>query len=357
MKVQNWPKGVWALLILGAIGLLITPKIQLLKADDSEKSGDKKEDKGVPVHATVVQPEQLANTLKASGTLTPAKAVSLKTESSGRITKLPLEEGEKVQKGQLLLKINSEELEASLQEAEHRKKLLKEQVARKKELLAKEGISQESYDQTKTELASIKAEIENIKAQINKREIRAPFSGTLGLKQVAIGSYVSPATEVINLVQLAPLKIDFSVPGKYSRYIQEGKDIHFKVNGRDTQFKASIYAQEPSIDASTRTLQLRALYPNANKTLVPGSFADISLTLSTNKKALMVPAIAVIPELQGKKVFLYKNGKAYSQKITAGQRTNKQVQVADGIQPGDTIITKGVQKLKDGAPVSIQAMN
>jgi len=355
MHFNNWHKGILVLMLLGVIGFFVIPQLQLLKADDPETSNKTKDAKGIPVHAMTVQPQALSNSLTLTGTVMPSKEVALKTEASGKVTQLPLEEGAKVKKGQLLLKVNASELEAQLKQKQNREKLLKQKLTRKKSLLEKEGISQESFDETKTELESTKAQMELIRAQIEKTEIRAPFDGKLGLKHISIGSYVSPSTKVISLIQKQPVKIDFSIPGEYAKYIENGQPIKFSVNGIDSNLSAKIFAIEPAINIDTRTMEVRAIYPNPQGKVVPGTFAKIKLNLSTVNDALMVPSMAIVPELQGKKVFLYQSGKSKPQPVKTGQRTNTQVQVKEGLSPGDTVITKGVQKLRPGATVYIKA--
>jgi membrane fusion protein (multidrug efflux system) len=358
MHRSKWVKGIGLILLIAATAFLLSPLLQPLNADDSpDKSDDpaKKQPK-TPVHATVATPEALTNTLEVTGTVIPEQQVALKTEASGRITALPLEEGSEVQKGDLLLKINSAELQAELKQAQQQKQLLKQRLDRKAKLLEQKGISQESYDETKTEFESTKAQVALLKAQIAKTTIRAPFSGTLGLKQVNRGSYVSPATEVIQLAKRQPVKLDFSVPGKYAPLIERGQPIRFRPDNQDTTLTATIHAIEPAISQDTRKLQLRARYANDNQLLRPGSFVDIELRLTTDSDALLVPSIAVIPELDGKKVFVYRNGKTYPQPVETGQRTGTQVQVVKGLQPGDTVISKGIQKIRKGTAVTIQAM-
>jgi len=354
MRSQKWLKGFLTLAALGGIAFFLIPYLQPLQADDNQDNKHQKNTRGVPVHATVLKAQKLVNTLAITGTVMPGQKVSLKTEASGKITKLPLKEGDKVEKGATLMQINNAELQARLKQAKNRKKLLNQQVQRKKQLLAKSGISQESYDETKTELESLKAEIELIKAQIRKTEITAPFAGILGLKHVSLGSYVSPATPVVNLVQKQPVKIEFAIPGKYAKNIRKGEQIRFTTDGIDSMMRATIYAVEPAINIATRTLSVRALYPNKKQQLVPGSFVEIDLDLSTDPDALMVPAIALVPELQGKKVFVYQNGESRPRKVETGQRTDTHVQVTSGLSAGDTVITKGIQKLKPGGEVYIK---
>ena len=357
MKHKKWPKGLLALVILGILAFFIIPRVQPSSADEQDKKGEKQKSPAIPVYAKAVKHTELSNTFTTTGTVIPGQDVALQTESAGKITQLPLKEGQKVQKGELLVRINDSELQARLQQAKHRQKLLEQQVERKRKLLAKNGISQESFDETKTELESLKSEVAMINAQIAKKQLRAPFDGTVGLKQVHLGSYVSLQTTVAKLVQKQPVKIDFSIPGKYADDVAEGQTISFRVNGRDSNLKARIYAIEPSIDPSTRTLQIRAMYPNEQEKITPGSFAEVKLNLSKTDQAVMIPSIAVIAELQGKKVFVYRNGKSYPQKIKTGKRTKSMVEVTEGLSPGDTVITKGIQKVRPGAAVKIKAMN
>lgn len=345
------------LLICGVLltAALVVPNLQFLMAQDEDnggKGGKKKQP--TPVYVQVLKTERLIEKLTVSGTVIPAKEVQMTTESSGKITSLPLQEGQYVQKGDLLLKINDKELQARLTRTRHQKKLLEQQVYRKKKLLEQKGISQEEYDQAKTELESIKADIQLIQAQVEKTEIRAPFDGVVGLKHVSEGSYVSPDTRVAMLRQVQPLKIDFSIPGKHAHALEEGQSISFTTNGLDSTRTARIYATESAIETSTRTLHIRALYDNKDRQVMPGSFAEINLSLSSEEGAVMVPAESIISELQGKKVFLYKNGKSIPRTVQTGQRQSQRVQVTKGLSAGDTIITRGIQKIRPSSPVTIK---
>lgn len=337
------------------LAILIIPKLQFLQAQDEESESDKKKDQ-VHVYTQVLRPESVSQQLTVSGSMIPANEVRLTSEAAGKITSLPLQEGQPVQKGELLVKINDNELQARLSKAQSQKKLLEQQVERNKKLLEKEGISQEEYDQKKTELASTKADIEHLKAQLDKTEIRAPFDGVVGLKYVSEGSYVSPNSQIATLRQVQPLKIDFSVPGKYAQSIVEGQSIQFTVNGIDSARQARIYAIESAIETSTRTLQIRAIFDNKNRQILPGNFAEIDLTLASEDGVLMVPTEAVISELQGKKVFIYRNGKSMPQQIQTGQRKADRIEVTKGLNKGDTLITRGIQKVRPGSPVHIKGM-
>lgn len=358
MHFTNLTKALVLLIILGS-GLFITITwFQLLKADDSqsEETEDKSKQRSIPVHATVAEPAPLSDTLEVTGTVIPEQQVDLKAEASGRVTSIPLEEGKRVNKGDLLLEINNAELQAQLKQTKQQKELVKQRLDRKAKLLAQKGISQQSYDETKTEFESLKAEIELLKARIAKTTIRAPFDGTLGLKNVSVGSYVSPSSQVIKIVKSQPVKLEFSIPGKYAPLVETGKSVSFRPDGTDTLLSTKIHAIEPAIDQNTRKLRIRARYPNKNQMLSPGSFVNVYLRLTTDPDALVIPTIAVIPELDGKKIYVYRNGKSYPRPVKTGQRTGTHVQVVEGLRPGDTVITKGIQKIRKGSDVAIRAM-
>ena len=214
-------------------------------------------------------------------------------------------------------------------------------------------ISQEQYDVALNELNTVKAGIKLIHAQIEKTEIRAPFAGQIGLKYVSDGSYITPSTKIATLQNTHPVKIDFSIPEKYAGEMRRGAKVSFRIQGLPSIYQGSVYAIEPKIDQVTRTVQIRAASPNSNGELMPGAFAEIELVLKTIPNALTIPAQAVIPELSGHKVLLYKGGIVQSQPIETGIRTSSTVQIVKGIQAGDTVLTSGILQVRPGSPVNI----
>jgi membrane fusion protein (multidrug efflux system) len=220
-------------------------------------------------------------------------------------------------------------------------------------LLDINGISQSEYDQSLNQLNSLKEDEEFTRAQISKTELRAPFTGVIGLKNVSEGSYVSPAQTIAWFQQIDPVKVDFSIPEKYGSMVSIGDKITFTAsNSRDTM-KGEVYAIQPRIDVSTRTLQVRAISPNKDGKIIPGSFVKVELALKEYNNAILLPTEAIVPVLKGKNVFVFRNGKAESQKIETGIRTDTKVQVVDGILPGDTIITSGIMQLRPGMAVNL----
>ncbi len=307
----------------------------------------------INVKAYVLQQSRLDDRILVTGTVTPNEQVDLQSEIPGKITRILFREGGTVAKGALLVKINDADLRAQLDRAIYRKELAEAKENRQRMLRERDAVSQAEYDVALNELNIAAAEINLIKAQIDKTEIRAPFSGTIGLRYVSEGSYVSPTTKIAGLHSINPVKIDFSVPEKYSNLVRPGNRITFKIQGTDKNYTGTVYAVEPRIDQATRTLQVRAHCENSGGTIVPGAFAQIDLVLKSEGNALMIPTQALIPELNGASVFVSKNGKAEPRKVETGARTESSVQITDGLTPGDTVITSGILQVRPGGTVNI----
>ena len=313
--------------------------------------------KSLSVKAHIIKAEKLANNVITSGTILSNEEVELKGEVAGKIINIYFKEGSSVKKGDLLVKINDAELQAQLAKAKYNLKLLEDREHRQRVLLEREAISQEDYDVSLNELNVVKADIELVKAQVAKTEIRAPFDGVIGLKNVSEGSFVNTETIIATLQDINPIKIDFSIPEKYSGSVKVGDQIRFKVVGKDETYTGKVYAIEPKIDPQTRTLKLRAVYSNAARSILPGSFADVELILHEIQGALMVPTYSIIPELKGQKVFLYRNGKAFPQNVEIGIRTDTRVQITNGLAENDSLITSGILQIRPNSPVTISELN
>ena len=343
---------------LAIIGVVIVALI-ILAIPKLKSSDDKPAVRGfgaagpLPVKVHITKYEALDNKVLTTGTVLANEEVDLKSEVPGKITKILFKEGSYVNKGDLLVKINDADLQAQLQSAKSRLELQKDTEYRQKQLLKKEAISQEDYDMTANQLQVNQAEVELIKAQIAKTEIRAPFGGVIGLKNVSEGSFVTNTTVIASLQNINPIKIDFSIPERYSSMVNVGDEINFSITGNTKKYIGKVYAIEPKIDPVTRTLQLRALCSNTGREILPGSFANIELVLKKIENAILIPSEALIPDLKGQKVFIYRGGKASPQQVGTGIRTDVDVQLTSGINEGDTIITSGMLQLRPGAPVTI----
>ncbi len=340
------------------IGILLSAKFIFFPSESSApdaKSGKSGGPVGSPsnVTASVIEPEKLSNEVYASGTVMANEEVQLHPELSGKVIQLNFEEGSKVVKGQLLVKINDADVQANYKKLQLQNKLAEEKLNRQKQLLAINGISQEEFDILQNQYDVIKAEMEYVVAQIAKTEIRAPFNGVVGLKSVSEGAYVTPATLIASIQQIDPVKIDFSVSEQYSSLVKKGDRISFSIEGNEEKLTAQVFAFEPKIDMATRTLQVRAICSNPKGAIFPGAFARVQLALHDIDSAMMVPTEAVIPDLKGKKVYRIKNGQAEPVKVITGLRTDEKIQITEGLTFGDTIIVRGIMSLKPGAAVKV----
>jgi membrane fusion protein (multidrug efflux system) len=286
-----------------------------------------------------------------TGNILANEAVEIRSEVPGRIQAIGFEEGAQVAKNQLLIKINDDELKAQLLKIEARVELATTEVARKKELFALKGISQEEMDISSNNLRTLQAEEALIKAQINKTEIRAPFSGTIGLRSFSPGAFVTASALLTTLQQTNLLKIDFKVPEKTNRMLAQGQSFTFTTEGSPKTYTAKVYAKESHIDAETRTILVRAICQNSDRQLVPGSFARIKLALNPEQQTISIPAQAVIPVLKGEQAYIVKNGTAAACPVISGVRTDSTVEILQGLNMGDTLILTGLLQLKPGQPI------
>ncbi len=336
------------------IFLLILPKIKN-KNDNALQSNPRI--RQLFVKATVIKPKYLQNKIFSNGALMSNEEVELRTEIAGKIIQILFEEGKHVKRGDLLVKINDAELQATLKKNKSRETLARDKEFRYRQLLEKNLTSQQEYDIALSELNSVLADIEYTLAQIEKTEIRAPFDGIIGLRSVSVGSYISPQTKIATLQNINPIKVDFSVPQKYFGQIKPGKAIYIKVSSTGKTYTGKIYAVEPKIEQNTRAVQARAIVPNEKGELTPGAYVEIEIILEEFNNAILVPSETLVPDFEGDKVFVYRNGKAIPQRVTTGIRTEEQIQILEGLNIGDTLITSGIIQLKANANVKLTSVN
>jgi len=319
------------------------------KGGNGSKLGDKSP--SIAVDVFLAKTVKMNNFISVSGTVLPNEIVELKAEISGRLMKLNAKEGQYVSKGELIAKINDDEYKAQVVKLGFVEKRAKDMQARQKRLLAVEGISREEFDVAESNVNTAQADRDLLMTQLAKTEIRAPFSGKLGLRAISEGAFLTPGTLVTTLVQTNPVKIDFSVPEKYASQVRVGSTVRFTAEGVSTPLSAQIRAISPLIDETLRTLKVRAFSNNASGKLVPGMFVRLDVPLMGDNRSIQIPTQAVVPVLRGKKVYVVRAGKAHELYIKTGVRTEEQVQVLEGLTPGDSVITSSIMALKNGAAV------
>ena len=311
--------------------------------------------RGLNVNAEILNYRTLTDRIVRTGSTMPDEEVDLSFESSGKIVEIYFSEGTHVKAGELLAKINDAPLQAQLKKLQAQVQLATDRVYRQRTLLEKDAVSQEAFEQVQTEYEKLMADIELVKANIAQTELRAPFDGVIGLRMVSEGSYATPSTVVAKLTKVSPIKIEFSIPEGYASQVKNGSRIVFSMeqDGLMKNYNATVYAVESIVDAATRSLKVRARYPNADERIVPGRFVSVEIVRSEIPDALVVPSEAVIPEMGRQIVYLYKNGTAQPQEIVLGLRTEDKVQALEGLQAGDTLLTSGVMQLRTGTKVRI----
>lgn len=340
---------VYSLLVVG-VGVLIAYRIK--SNAEIGKSGNSGPNIST-VSGTILKPSKFEDNISISGTLEANEQIDIRSEVSGIVESINFKEGSQVSEGQILFKVNDIELQAQLSKALTAKKLASENERRAKLLLEKQAISQEEYDIASADYQSANAESELISAQLSKTNVRAPFSGTIGLRSISKGTYVTPTTVVAKLVNTDKLKITFSVPEKYASQIQVGTEMTFTTSDSKENHKATIYAIDPEVDIATRTLRVRAITDNKDHSLYPGAYTNVNLPLETAEDAILVPTESLIPVQNGKRIYIVENGKAKEIDVEIGSRTGSSVRVISGLQPGDTIITYGVMALQNGMPIKV----
>ncbi len=313
-------------------------------------------DNRLAVEGVVLKPDSLRNVIRVTGSAIANAEVEMRSETSGLITQLNLREGSRVSRGQLLVKINDADLKAQRRQFELEMTLAKDTERRQKQLFERGAISQEDYDLALNRLNVIEAQLALVDAQIARTEIRAPFNGTIGLRYVDMGDYLTPATRITILQNIDSIKVDFSVPEQYAGLVDRGDRIQFRVAGVDSTFDGRIFAIEPRIDQASRSLPIRAIAPNRSGRILPGSFVEIEYLLEELTDAVLIPTQSLIPQLQGQIVYVSRAGRATPVNVRTGIRSSTKIQILDGLAFGDTVITTGILQLREGLPLNVTSV-
>lgn len=313
----------------------------------------------VPVQAEgfVVRTKVLSENIQVPGTLLPFETTEIRPEIPGRIIHLDIPEGRIVNKGALLVKLFDGDLQAQLKKLEVQLSIAEKTVERQKALLEISGISQQEYDLSQLQANNLNADIELIKVSIGKTRIVAPYTGKIGLKNISLGAYVTPTNVLTSISQVNNLKLEFTVPEKYSEKMIKGRVVEFNITGSDKTFKASIMATESFVEANTRSLKVRAIVSGNQRELVAGGFANVSLEFGKTDQSIVIPTQAVIPQARDKKVILLNEGKPEFVVVSTGVRDSSYVQVIDGLKVGDTILTTALLAVRPDSKVSLTKVN
>jgi membrane fusion protein (multidrug efflux system) len=305
------------------------------------------------VDGFIVQTQTLNQSIEIPGSLVANESTEIHPEVSGRITYLNVREGAYVTKGSVIARLYDADLQAQKRKLEVQLKMAQQTEDRYNQLQKIGGISRQDYDVTALQVSNIRADLAIIQTEISRTVVRAPFSGKLGLKEISTGAYVTPASVITSIQKTTGLRLDFNVPEKYTSLIKKGQSVNFTVEGSERDYTAVVSATESGIEETTRSLTIRALVKGEATGLVPGGFAKVKLSFAPNEAALMIPTQAVIPQARGKKVYVYKGGKAEFTEVVTGTRDASNVEITSGLTKGDTVIVTGLLGLKPDAKVII----
>ena len=331
---------VWALLLVFA----------LLSCKRGSDNTVKKEKPPVNVDILIAGNTDFSSDIEVNGTVLSEEMISLYPEVSGRLIYLNIPDGAHVKAGTVLARINDADLQAQLQQQNVQLELAAKTEQRLKQLLAVNGVDQATYDAALSQVNLYNANINILKAQIDKTVIRAPFPGSLGLRLVSEGAFVSPSSLIGTLQKTDRVKIDFSIPEAYESMVKPGKIVEIETNAVKEKLTATISAIEPQISTATRNIKVRARLNNG--ILSPGAF--VKVLLNERISGIVVPTNAIIPDAMSNQVVLVKGGKAVFQNVETGIRNKDVVEITTGIQPGDSVIVSGVLFVRPNGFVKIR---
>ena len=309
---------------------------------------------GIAVEASSVKLVRMSQGLTAVGSLRSDESVTIRPEVSGRISEIGFREGQRVAKGATLIRFNTSVQRAELEQADANLGLSKSRLARSRDLFTKGFISTQARDEAESNFKIAQANYDLSQARLNKLEIKAPFSGIVGLRMVSIGDYVKDGQDIVNLEGVDPLKVDFRIPEIYLKQVAAGQALQITLDAFPNQtFQGNVFAINPLVDANGRSIVIRAVVKNVEARLRPGMFARVRLLFSDDRDSVAVPEQSLIPVGDDHYLFKVVDGRAQRNKVEIGQRRNGQVEILQGLAAGDVVVTAGQLKLRDGVQVKI----
>ncbi|MCY7388084.1 MAG: efflux RND transporter periplasmic adaptor subunit [Burkholderiales bacterium] len=310
----------------------------------------------IAVEVSTVKSVRMAQGLTAVGSLRSDESVTIRPEVSGRISEIGFREGQRVAKGSTLIRFDTSVQRAELEQAEANLGLSKSRLERSRDLFTKGFLSSQARDEAESNFKIAQANYDLSQARLTKLEIKAPFSGIVGLRMVSIGDYVKDGQDIVNLEEIDPLKVDFRIPEIYLKQVAAGQSLQITLDAFPNQtFQGSVFAINPLVDTNGRAIVIRAMVKNVEARLRPGMFARVRLLFSDERESVAVPEQSLIPVGDDQYLFKVVDGRAQRLKVGIGQRRDGQVEILQGLTAGDVVVTAGQLKLRDGAQVKIAA--
>lgn len=306
----------------------------------------------VPVEVETAKSDSVRDEIEVVGDIKADESVVIRPEIAGQIKEIHFEEGQGVDEGALLFSMDDEILSAELDDASAALELAKRNFDRSKQLYSRQVGTERTRDEALASMQSGEAKAALARARLSKTKIHAPFSGIVGFREVSVGAYVSAGTDLVRLVKIDPVEIDFRVPERFLPVLAEGQQITARVDALpDREFDGEVFALDNVVDINGRSIRVRARVPNPDGVLRPGMFARVNLTTELRRNAVIVPEGAIVPTLEGEYVYRVVDGKAERTDVTIGRRMTGEVEIVEGLSEGDTVIVAGQQKVQEGAAV------
>ena len=311
---------------------------------------------GAAVEAVKVASAQITKSITAVGSLRSDESITVRPEVAGRIAAIGFQEGQRVPKGATLLRLDPAITQAEVQQAQANLTLAKAKYERAVELQGKGFISGQAKDEAENNLKVAEAGLALTQAKLAKTEVKAPFTGVIGLRVVSVGDYVKEGADIVNLESIDALKVDFRVPEIYLKQVTVGQTLEVNLDALPGKtYEGKVYAINPLVDAAGRAIVIRAQVRNQDTALRPGMFARVRLFTKLPAEALVLPEQAMVPQGDEQFVFRVIDGKAVRTRIEVGQRRDGQVEIVSGLVAGDVVVSAGQLKLRDGMPVAVAA--
>jgi membrane fusion protein (multidrug efflux system) len=307
-----------------------------------------------PVEVAPARAAEAVTQLLSVGTLASDESVAIAAEVPGRISDIGFREGQPVEAGAVLVKLDSALARAELAEAESTLKLANSNFTRATSLSQSGAGTQRARDEALSALETARAAQELARVRLDKTEVRAPFAGVVGLRNVSVGAYVQIGQTLVNLEKIDTLKLDFRLPEINLQDVQVGQNLEITIDAfPDRKFQATVYAIDPLVDANGRALKIRARLANPDNSLRPGLFARVTLQGKSRGSVVLIPEGAIVPRGNDSFVFTVQDGTASEAKVTLGRRANGEVEVLDGLPADATVVVAGQARVRSGQQVEV----
>ena len=349
MNVMNTMRGAWCVVVAGAvIGVGGCKKGKAGAAGDPGGGGPM----GMPVEVAAARADTVRDEIAATGQIEAVQSIDLRPEVDGRIVEILIREGQEVDQGTPLFKVDDAQLRAQVAQLEAQRDLAQQALARAKELAQQNASSAADLEKAEAEGRSAQAQYDLQRIRLERSTVRAPFAGVVGQRYVSLGDYVTNSTKLVSLHTVNPQRAAFQVPERFARDLKPGQDVSFRVAaiaGRD--FTGQVDFVDPIVQLPGRTILVKARVPNPARLLQPGMFIEAHLVTAVRPKAIVIPEEAVVPAEGANAVWVVIEGKANRRQVELGVRTPGFVEVTKGVTAGEQVVVGGLELLAPGAPV------